>query len=308
MSIATRTAGPTGPTALRATAEAGAVDLPAPPSPIVVIDLARVADRFRELRGLLPWMDVRFDVSALAHPALLTALASDGAAFVVSHDAGLPVLQRCAPEAFDILHATPGSRWPRRRAAWESGVRRFVVDDARDLDEFAKAPSGTAVLLRLHPDDAVDAAKHAQSVGVRVAGLSLRVSRTAGDDQLLDAVQSAVVTSGRVAGILGERLELLDLGEALSGPMAGPSTHIAALGRSIRGLVAPATSRMNVIASAGRSVTTDAITIVSGTAERYADAATASEYIDAGAEVLVLRRRRRIPRPLRARSTWSPAG
>ncbi|MEV8212667.1 hypothetical protein [Leifsonia sp. NPDC077715] len=119
---------------------------------------------------------------------------------------------------------------------------------------------------------------------------------------------SAVVASGRIAGILGERVELLDLGEALSGPMAGPSAHVAALGRSIRGLVAPATSRMTVIASAGRSVTTDAITIVSGTAERYADAATASEYIDAGAEVLMLRRRRRILRPARARSTWSPAG
>ena len=308
MSIATRTAGPIGPAALRAVPEAVAMDLPVPPSPVVVIDLARVADRFRELRALLPWMDVRFDVSALAHPALLAALAADGAAFVVSHDSGLPVLQRSVPDVRRVLHATPGARWPRRRAAWEAGVRRFVVDDARDLDEFATAPAGTAVLLRLRPDDAVEAARHARALGIRVAGLSLRIPRTAGDDQLLDGVQSAVVASGRVAGILGERLELLDLGEALSGPMAGPSAHVAALGRSIRGIVAPATSRMDVIASAGRSVTADAITIVSGTAERYADAAIASEYIDAGAEVLVLRRRRRILRPVRARSTWSPAG
>jgi diaminopimelate decarboxylase len=308
MSIATRTAGPIGPAALRAATEAVAMDLPVPPSPVVVIDLTRVADRFRELQALLPWMDVRFDVSALAHPALLTALAADGAGFVVSHDAGLPVLQRSVPDARDVLHATPGARWPRRRSAWEAGVRRFVVDDARDLDEFVMAPAGVAVVLRLRPDDAVEAARYARALGVRVAGLSLRVPRAAGDEQLLDAVQSAVVASGRIAGILGERLELLDLGEALSGPMAGPSAHVAALGRSIRGLVAPATSRMAVIASAGRSVTTDAITIVSGTAERYADAATASEYIDAGAEVLVLRRRRRILRPVRARSTWTPAG
>ena len=308
MSIATLAAGPTGLNALRATAVADAMDHPAPPSPVVVIDLARVAERFRELRALLPWMDVRFDVSALAHPALLTALAADGAGFVVSHDSGLPVLQRSVQDVRGVLHATPGARWPRRRAAWEAGVRRFVVDEACDLDEFATAPAGTAVLLRLRPDDAVEAARYARALGVRIAGLSLRLPRAAGDDQLLDAVQAAVVASGRIAGILGERIELLDLGEALSGPMAGPSAHVAALGRSIRGIVAPATSRMVVIASAGRSVTADAITIVSGAAERYADAAIASEYIDAGAEVLVLRRRRRILRPARTRSTWSPAG
>ena len=48
MSIATRTASPIGPAALRAATEAVAMDLPVPPSPVVVIDLPRVADRARE--------------------------------------------------------------------------------------------------------------------------------------------------------------------------------------------------------------------------------------------------------------------
>ena len=62
MSIATRTAGPNSPAAWRAVPPAGAMDRPLAVPPVVVIDLARVLDRFRELRGLLPWTDVRYDV------------------------------------------------------------------------------------------------------------------------------------------------------------------------------------------------------------------------------------------------------
>ncbi|WP_431218659.1 hypothetical protein [Leifsonia xyli] len=269
-----------------------------------MIDLPRVAQRFRELRAALPWMDVRYDVSALAHPALLSTLAAEGADFVVSHDAAVPALTRTGADPSRALYAVPGSRWPRRRAAWETGLRTFVVDHPRDLDEFASAPAGTGVLLRLDPAEAVEAARHAEALGVRVVGLSVRVRRGAATDELLDTVQDTVRMGARLCAAIGRRLTLLDLGETLSG---GPE-HVAALGRSLRSLVAPATSHVTVVASAGRAVAADAITIVAGPTERYADAATASTYIDAGADVVVLRRRRRLPRPARARSTWSPAG
>ncbi|MGO4534554.1 hypothetical protein [Leifsonia sp. 2MCAF36] len=320
MSIATRTAGPTGtavdPTATGAVAVGDRAPRSGtrgtrgtrPSTPIVVIDLPRVAQRFRELRAALPWVDVRYDVCALAHPALLQAVAADGAAFVVSHDSGLPVLQRTGADLGRVLHATPGARWPRRRTAWEAGGRRFVVDDPHDLDGFAAAPAGTSLLLRLDPDVAVEAARRAQTLGVRVAGLALDLAPGAGSCEVLDAVQAAVETGARIASATGLRTETLDLGEVFGGPRTRRPEHVAELGRSIRSLVAPVTSRVTVTASAGRAVTADAITIVAGSTERYADAATASDYIDAGAEVLVLRRRRRILRPSRARSTWSPAG
>ncbi|MGO4301007.1 hypothetical protein [Leifsonia sp. RAF41] len=317
MSIATRTADPTGIAAMHAATGAVAVDDLPPLSsgsgrrrtaPVVVIDLPRVAQRFHELRAALPWMDVSYDVCALAHPALLSALVTEGAGFVVSHDAGIDALRRTGADLGRVLHATPGARWPQRRTAWAAGVRRFVVDDARDLDAFAVAPVGTSVLLRLDPTDAVEAAGHANALGIHVAGLSLRVAPDAGAGDVLDAVQAAMASGTRIASMTGRPLASLDLGEALSGPFAGRPGQVAELGRSIRSLVAPVTSRVRVSASAGRAIADDAITIVAGDAERYADAATASRYIDAGAEVLVLRRRRRIPRPSRARSTWSPAG
>lgn len=305
MSTATRTAGPTGP-ALRARTGAVAVDSPAPP--VVVLDLTRVLQRFGELRAALPWMDVRYDVCALAHPELISAVAGDGAGFVISHDAALPALRRSGVDLSRALHAAAVARWPRRRAAWESGVRLFVLDDPRDLDDFVGAPDGTALLLRLGPEHAAETARRASALGLRVAGLSVRRPPATGPDALLDAVGDTVALRARIAASTGLPLGLLDLGDALSGPMAGRPEHIATLGRSLRSIIAPATSRTAVVASAGQTVAADAITIVAGAKERYADAAAASACIDAGAEVVVVRRRNRLLRPARTRSTWTPAG
>ncbi|MGN7798000.1 hypothetical protein [Leifsonia sp. 22587] len=322
MSIATRTARPNGATRTRVTAGAVAMDPALPrrdgrrdgphdaprPLPVVVIDLPRVAHRFRELRAALPWMDVRFDACALAHPALLASLAADGAGFVATHESALPVLQRTGVDPARVLHADRWARGSRRRDAWEAGVRLFVIDDARDLDDFAGAPAGVAVLLRLHPLLVDEAESRAHALGVRVAGLSLRLPGDASSAHLLDTVDAAMAARARIARSTGRRLGILDLGPALDGPPTAYPHRLAALGRSIRSLVAPATSQITVLASAGRGVAADAITLVTGTAERYADPATASALIDAGAEVVVLRARRRIPRPAKARSTWTSAG
>lgn len=313
MSIAARTAHPTGTTATYAVAGADAMDTLPPRSPradaprsaaVVVIDLPRVARRFHDLRAALPWMDVHYDVCALAHPALLSHLADGDAGFVVSHSAGLAALQRAGADPSRVLHAPLAADRLQRRTAWESGVQRFVVDDARDLDDFTAAPAGTSVFLRLSRNAAVEAALRARALGVPVAGLSLRLPLGFGSGDVLDAVQDAVRTGTRIAAVTGRRLQALDLGEALT-PVSARPEHAAHLGRTIRALVAPATSHIRISASAGRAVAADAITIVAGTAERYADAATASDYIDAGAEVLVVRRPRRILRPTRTRSTWS---
>jgi len=316
MSIAARTAYPTGSTATYAAAGAVAMDTLPPRSPgtdiprsaaVVVIDLPRVAQRFHALQTALPWMDVHYDVCALAHPALLSHLADGGAGFVVSHSSGLAALLRAGAGPARVLHAPLAADRSQRRAAWEAGVRRFVVDDARELDDFTAAPVGTSVFLRLSRDAAVEAAMYAQALGLPVAGLSLRSPLGFGSREVLDAVQDAVRTGTRIAAVTGRRLQALDLGDALT-PVSARPEHAAHLGRTIRALVAPATSHIRISASAGRAVAADAITIVAGTAELYADAATASDYIDAGAEVRVLRRPRRTLRPSRTRSTWSPAG
>lgn len=353
MSTASRTADPTGAAHLPRRAATGAVAVGAgfarpAAACVVVIDVPRAAARFRELREALPWVDVAFDVSALAHPALLETIAAGGSGFTVSHRAALPALARSGADLGRVLYAVPGARWPERQEAWAAGVRRFVVDEVHELDAFVAAPATTEVLLRMEPDAAVHASRHAAALGVRVSGMSVpagartEAAATAAAAALGPEVQRAVRTSAAISAELGRHLDLLDLGDAFTGRAATRPADWADLGRTVRSLVAPATSRTTVLATAGHALVADCITVTAGLDERYADSATASAYIDAGADVVVLREsardgllsrlplfrgthtrrapiagagsaythqaRHRILRPARARSTWSPAG
>lgn len=318
MSTATRAADPTGAagpggtTADRPGPEPGAAAGGAP-SPVVVIDLDRAARRFRELRQALPWVDARYEVTALAHPRLLAGFAADGSGFSVASGAGLEALLRVDADPRRVLHAATGAPWHERRRAWEAGVRLFVVDDIHALDVFVGAPAGTAVLLRLAPEHAVRAARHAQSLGVRVAGLSLRLPAGAPAARIAADLREASAAYTAIATATGHRPGMLDLGEILVTRASVRPADVAELARSVRSLVAPATFGTVVTASLGRAVVADCITIVSGSDERYADPATASGYIDDGAEVVIVRARTRTPsrasrRPARARTTWSPVG
>jgi len=147
MPTATRTADPNG--AADAASEAVAVgvrDLP-----VVVIDLERARRRYRALRDDFPWVDVHYDVSALAHPALLSAIAEADGGFEVTHDQALPALLLAGSAGRHVLHATPVAHPHEARAAYDAGVRRFVVDGARALEVFAGAPGDLRVVLKLQP-------------------------------------------------------------------------------------------------------------------------------------------------------------
>jgi diaminopimelate decarboxylase len=312
MSIATRTADPTGAADPRRDAFRPAVD--GAPSPVVVIDLDRAVRRFRDLREALPWVDARYEVTALAHPRLLATLAADGAGFTVASDAALDALRHVDADPRRVLHAVPGARWRDRRRAWDAGVRLFAVDDLHALDAFVGAPPGTAVLLRIPPETAASAARRAQGLGIRVAGLSLRLPAGAPAATVAAELRRASAAHRAIAAATGRRPGMLDLGEILASRASVRPADVAELARSVRSLVAPATFGTVVTASLGRAVVADCITIVSGSDERYADPATASGYIDAGAEVVIVRARpggrpsRILRRPTRARTTWSPAG
>lgn len=300
------------PTATR-TASLTGIAVPAE-SPVVVIDLDRAARRFRDLRDALPWVDARYEVTALAHPRLLAGFAADGAGFSAVSDAGLEALRRVDTDPRRVLHAVPGARREEFRRGWDAGVRLFAVDDFHALDAFVGAPPGAAVLLRLPQEAAVRAAHRAQSLGIRVAGLSLRLPAGAPAARIAAALREVSAVYAAIATATGERPGMLDLGEILATRTGVRAAEVGELARSVRSLVAPATFGTVVTASLGRAVVADCITIVRGADERYADPATACRYIDAGAEVVIVRSRTptssrpRTRRPARARTTWSPAG
>src|SRR5262245_23414360 len=117
MPTATRTADPNGAAgAVSAAVAVGVRDLP-----LVVIDLERARRQYRALRDDFPWVDVHYDVSALAHPALLAAIADADGGFEVTHDQALPALLLAGSAGHHVLHATPVAHPHEARAAYDAG-------------------------------------------------------------------------------------------------------------------------------------------------------------------------------------------
>jgi len=336
MSTATRTADPTG-----AAPASGAVAVDDRPR-LVVLDLARASRRFRELREAFPWVDLYYDVSALCHPALLDAVAAAGGGFEASHPAALTALARRGADPARVLCTAVLPSPEDARSAYRAGVRRFVVDGPDGLDRLAGLPADAQVLVRLRPalaprpahrasrgilvSEAPAVARLAVSRGVRFGGFSLHLPADATPTEYVSEIARAAGAAADVEAATGRRPELLDLGEGFPGAATLPGQQ-AELARAIRALVAPVTSGTTILVSVGRAVTAGCITLVGDGIDRDADPALASECIDAGAEVLVLREadrpgllsrlplfrtsttsRHRTVRPALARRTWTPAG
>jgi diaminopimelate decarboxylase len=305
MSAATRTAYPNG--AARTAAEAvatGLGDLPHDDLPLVVLDLDRARRRYTALREAFPWVDVLYDASALAHPRLLAAVADADGGFAVTHDQALPALLAAGVGGRRILHATPVAHPHESRAAYDAGVRHFVVDGTRALESFSGAPDDLRVILRLRsglarrpahraacgmtPDEALTAATAARALGVRIAGLSLALPEDGSPAEYVAEIVRAVGVAADIAAATGFRLRILDLGDGFPGRSGDHPAERAELARAIRGIVAPATSGVTVTAAAGRAVAAGCVTVVAGESRCEVDPATVGELIDAGAEVVVL--------------------
>lgn len=272
--------------------------------PLVVIDVSRAARQYRALRDAFPSVDVHYDVSALAHPALITAVADSGGSFVAAHDGALAALTASQTDLRRVLHATAETHPHEVLAAYNAGVRRFVVDGPADVEKFASAPHDLDLVVRLQPHtppraahaaprgvtarDAHRLVRDAAGIGVRIAGFSLNAGPGATCSDYVAAIARTAGVIADVQAATGARFDVLDLGDGFPGRAARRPGERVELARAIRAIIAPGSSRVTITASAGHAVTAGCITIIGGTVERDVDPFTASECIDAGAEVAIL--------------------
>ncbi|MFF1574775.1 hypothetical protein ACFVWR_18700 [Leifsonia sp. NPDC058292] len=272
--------------------------------PLVVLDIGRAARQYRALRSAFPSVDVHYDVSALSHPALVSAITADGGSFVVSHDGALEAITRARIDLARVLHATAVVHPHEVLAAYNAGVRRFIVDGTADVEKFVGYPDDLRLLLRLRSDDpargahalprgirpldALRTVRFAASLGVRVSGFSLNVPPEATPQLYVARIARVVALMADIEAVVGCRFDSIDLGDAFPGTAAVSVADRAELAKAIRAILAPATSRLSVTASASRAVTADCITVIAGTIERDVDPLLASDCMDEGAGVAVI--------------------
>ena len=227
------------------------LDLQAPPTPCLVMDLDEVRAAYRRLRAVLPEARVYYAVKANPDPRVVAALAGLGAGFDVASPAevALCLAGGVAPES--ISYGSTVKKRSDVAYASGAGVRLFAVDSPADLDNIAAAAPGCQVYCRLFvPDDgartpfgrkfgcspaeAAGLLHAAGRLGLTPYGVSFHVG-----SQQLDpaAFARGVAAAAQVAAQLavhGMPVPVLNLGGGFPVRYAAPVPPLAAYASAIR--------------------------------------------------------------------------
>ena len=272
------------PTAVELGLDLAALDVPALAerhgTPLLLLDPARVAERYRLLRRVLPDVRPYYAVKALSHPAALAALRDEVACFDVASPAETALVAGLGVAPDRCIYTHPVKKRADVAAAVGAGIRTFVFDGERELAKFAGLEDDVELLLRLRyrspqalidlsykfgadPGDAVDLLHAARRRGLRVSGLSFHPgSQLWSVEPLVEDIRHAAMLLDCLAG-LGIDLEVLDIGGGLPVPYDGAVPHVESFVAAIEEEIRPLTNRgLRVISEPGRFVAAPAMVAV----------------------------------------------
>lgn len=142
----------------RGTAQASAIqrflDEQRPETPFLVMDLAQVRQRYRQLRTALPDARICYAVKANPTPEVVGELVTQGASFDVASPGEIDL---CLAKGADPESISYGNTIKKRRdiaRAHDQGVRLFATDSAADLANIAEVAPGSRAFCRVLVDDA----------------------------------------------------------------------------------------------------------------------------------------------------------
>lgn len=220
------------------------LDRQRPETPCLVVDLAQVRNRYRQLRTALPDARICYAVKANPTPEVVGELVGLGASFDVASpgEIDLCLARGAAPESISY-----GNTIKKRRdiaRAHEQGVRLFATDSAADLANIAEVAPGAQVFCRVLvdnegsrtpfgrkfgclPETAVELLVRARELGLDACGVSFHI----GSQQLEPAAWEHGIDAARrvFAGCAerGLRLRLVNLGGGLPAAYTQPAPPLA---------------------------------------------------------------------------------
>ena len=220
-------------------------------TPFVRLDPRVVGQRFRELTTALPGTTIHYAVKANPHPAVLRLLVEAGSAFDVASPAEVVACLDAGATPDQLLYSNPIKRRTDLQAAYDLGVRLFVVDCLPELLKLAEVAPRAQVLCRLvtsgsgsdwplsrkfgcGPDDCMDILATAAGLGMDVAGVAFHVGSQQRDPE---SWRAPIVAAGEVFDELqAEGIEpwLLDLGGGFPAGHVGDQPGLERYGLVIR--------------------------------------------------------------------------
>ncbi|MEV4114459.1 AMP-binding protein [Nonomuraea sp. NPDC049695] len=226
-------------------------------SPLYVYDLDRVTAAYRDLADFLPeGTAIYYALKANPHPDVARALRTapgGGCRAEISSTGELAAALAAGFTGADCMYTGPGKTAGELAEALAAGVRLFSVESLTDLEHVGAAASahGTVAKCLLRVNSATAAAATSIRMtgtpsqfgndmeelpaqvaamraiaGTRIIGAHFfPLSNAADEESLLGEFQHTVTVAAEVQRILGEPLELVDLGGGFSAPYGVPGTR-----------------------------------------------------------------------------------
>ena len=256
-------------------------------TPRLDLDPAVAQLRYRRLTAALPHTPVHYTVAANPDPVLLQALTSAGCRFAVSGLDELRAVMEAGARATDLVCCGDLHRRADLVAAWQLGVRFFVVSSSMQTRKLAALAPGAAVLCRVSassaqphptvgccpPTVAAGVLLGAQEAGLQVAGVSVLTGR--GDKFAVDASVEAAARTFDLLAARGVSPWLLDLGGALPPRLEEPGPPLPAYAATVELALRRhfRDRRPRTVLSVGRAIAADAGTLATTvvSVERHGD-------------------------------------
>jgi ornithine decarboxylase len=258
-------------------------------SPLLIVDCARVRGQYRALQRALPGVDLHYALKPLPHPAVVQAVVDAGGWLDLATTGEVQVAASLGIDPARCIHTHPIKRERDINNALAYGVSTFVADNPDEVRKFRAYAGRAALLLRVSfrspgavcdlsrkfgcdPEQALELARLAASLGIGLRGFSFHVGSQAADAaKQVEAIEvcAALLAAARRAR-LGE-CDTLDIGGGFPIGYDSPATGISRYCAPIRRALARLPRRVRVIAEPGRFIVGPAaigVATVMGRAQR----------------------------------------
>lgn len=202
-------------------------------TPFLVVDLATVERKYRELLDCFPYAKVYYAVKANPQDAVLTRLHDLGACFDVASVFELDKLRRLGVSCDRMSYGNTIKKAREIAYAYQCGMRLFASDSEQDIRNLAEQAPGSRVYIRIltegsetadwplsrkfgcHPDMAVELALLARELGLDPCGISFHVGSQQRDIGAWDAAIAKVRFINDRLDQHGIKLRLVNMGGGL---------------------------------------------------------------------------------------------
>jgi ornithine decarboxylase len=241
-------------------------------SPLLIVDCERVRQQFRALSAALPGVDLHYALKPLPHPAVVRAIVDEGGGLDLATTGEVELVARMGVDPRRCIHTHPIKRDIDIRAALNRGVRVMVADNPDEVRKFAPYAGRAELLLRVSfrspgavcdlsrkfgcdPENLLELARLANSLGIEVRGLSFHVGSQAADPgKHVEAIESCAALMAAARRERLGSLDTLDIGGGFPIDYAQRAPAIDRFCEPLREALRRLPRRVRVIAEPGRFI------------------------------------------------------